>query len=89
MVALENFFRRNRDQPTQYDAEYAGDACTREGALDLKERIETYWRERGFTVQARTIDAGFAPAMRSARTDVRSDMVNGFPRAALPQEDGQ
>jgi hypothetical protein len=26
------------------------------------------------------IEAGFTPAMRSARTDVRSDMVNGMPK---------
>ena len=25
------------------------------------------------------VEAGFVAAMRSARTDVRSDMVNGFP----------
>ena len=27
-------------------------------------------------------EAGFMPAMRSARTDVRSNMVNGMPRPA-------
>jgi hypothetical protein len=42
-------------------------------------RIEEYWRERGFTVDVKLIESGFVAAMRSARTDVRSDMVNGFP----------
>lgn len=38
-----------------------------------------YWRERGYTVDVKLIEAGFVAAMRSARTDVRSDMVNGLP----------
>jgi hypothetical protein len=29
------------------------------------------------------VDAGFVPAMRSARTDVRSNMVNGMPRRRI------
>jgi len=55
------------------------DFCNVDGARRLKQRIEEYWRERGFTVDVKLIDAGFVAAMRSARTDVRSDMVNGFP----------
>jgi hypothetical protein len=31
-------------------------------------------------VNIELVDAGFMPAMRSARTDVRSNMVNGMPR---------
>ncbi len=60
----------------------ANDLCTPEGARRLKERIEAYWRERGYDVNIDLVDAGFMPAMRSARTDVRSNMVNGFPRPA-------
>ena len=55
------------------------DFCTVDGARRLKQRIEDYWRERGFKVDIKLVDAGFMPAMRSARTDVRSDMVNGMP----------
>ncbi len=55
------------------------DFCNAEGARRLKQRIEEYWRDRGFTVDVKLIEAGFVAAMRSARTDVRSDMVNGFP----------
>lgn len=58
------------------------DYCTTEGARRLKQRIEEYWRERGYDVNVDLIDAGFMPAMRSARTDVRSNMVNGLPRTA-------
>lgn len=56
------------------------DFCTDEGARRLKQKIEEYWRERGFNVAVKLVDAGFVPAMRSARTDLRSDMVNGMPR---------
>jgi len=56
-----------------------GEFCTKEGAAALKGRIEAYWRERGYEVVVKLVDAGFAAAMRSARIDVRSDMVNGLP----------
>lgn len=55
------------------------DFCNVDGARRLKQRIEEYWRERGYSVEVKLIEAGFVAAMRSARTDVRSDMVNGFP----------
>ena len=55
------------------------DFCNVEGARRLKQRIEEYWRDRGYSVEIKLIEAGFVAAMRSARTDVRSDMVNGLP----------
>lgn len=55
------------------------DFCNVEGARRLKQRIEEYWRERGYAVEIKLVEAGFVAAMRSARTDVRSDMVNGLP----------
>jgi hypothetical protein len=55
------------------------DFCTSDGARRLKQRIEEYWRERGYDVEVKLVDAGFVAAMRSARTDVRSNMVNGLP----------
>ena len=71
-----------------------GDFCSRDGALALKEKIEAYWRERGQNVMVALHNVGFHPAIRAARFDVRSDMVNGMPRiagsvkreAAPPQE---
>jgi hypothetical protein len=56
-----------------------GDFCDQEGARKLKAKIEEYWATRGFDVSINLVDAGFVPAMRSARTDVRSNMVNGMP----------
>ena len=57
------------------------DFCSRDGAVALKEKIETYWRERGHDVMIALHNVGFHPAIRAARYDVRSDMVNGLPRS--------
>lgn len=62
------------------------DFCNVDGARRLKQRIEEYWRERGYAVDVKLIEAGFVAAMRSARTDVRSDMVNGFPTKRASSE---
>jgi hypothetical protein len=58
------------------------DFCSRDGASALKAKIEAYWRERGHNVMISLQNVGFHPAIRAARYDVRSDMVNGMPRAA-------
>ena len=66
------------------------DFCNQDGAQRLKAKIEEYWTTRGFDVNINLIDAGFVPAMRSARTDVRSNMVNGMPpRKKLEQHAGR
>lgn len=57
----------------------ANDFCTEDGARRLKLKIEEYWKDRGYDVNVDLVDAGFIPAMRSARTDVRSNMINGMP----------
>jgi hypothetical protein len=56
-----------------------GDFCDNDGAHKLKAKIEEYWTNRGFDVSIDLVDAGFVPAMRSARCDVRSNMKNGMP----------
>lgn len=64
------------------------DLCDAAGASRLKQRIEEYWRERGLDVAIELVDVGFIPAMRSARTDIRSNMRNGLPvrtPAAMPE----
>ena len=65
------------------------DWCNTEGAKRLREKIREYWAERGYEVDVDLVDAGFVPAMRSARTDLRSNMVNGMPRrrAAKAQDE--
>ncbi len=63
------------------------DFCNVEGARRIKQKIEDYWREKGYQVDVKLVEAGFVAAMRSARTDVRSDMINGLParRRAEPE----
>ncbi|MBL8558655.1 MAG: hypothetical protein JNM47_08040 [Hyphomonadaceae bacterium] len=65
------------DQPSHGDPP---DYCSRDGAMALKEKIEAYWRERGMQVMIALHNVGFHPAIRAARYDVRSDMINGMPR---------
>lgn len=66
--------------PSRGAGEY--DFCSRKGANELKQKIEAYWRERGHNVQVVLHNVGFHPAIRAARFDVRSDMINGMPRIA-------
>lgn len=56
------------------------DHCTDSGAQRLAIKIQDFWRKKGFDVQVDLRPEGFVSTMRSARTDVRSDMVNGMPR---------
>lgn len=56
------------------------DHCTDDGAARLAAKIREFWRKKGFEVEVDLKEEGFVPTMRSARTDVRSDMVNGMPR---------
>lgn len=62
------------------------DWCDTEGAQRLRDKIREYWADRGYDVDVDLVDAGFVAAMRSARTDVRSNMVNGMPRRRRADE---
>jgi hypothetical protein len=55
------------------------DLCDSDGAGRLAAKIQDFWRKRGFDVVVETKDEGFVSTMRSARTDVRSNMINGMP----------
>ena len=56
------------------------DFCTNEGAQYLADRIKDFWRKKGYEVELESHREGFVSTMRSARTDLTSDMVNGMPR---------
>lgn len=60
------------------------DHCSDDGAARLAAKIRDFWLKKGFDVEVDLKDEGFVSTMRSARTDVRSDMVNGMPRRAAP-----
>lgn len=62
------------------------DLCTKNGADRLALQIREFWRKRGYEVSVETREEGFISTMRSARTDLRSDMVNGMPRRMIPAE---
>ena len=62
------------------------DLCTNDGAARLAAKIKDFWRKKGFDVDVETHDEGFVSTMRSARTDLRSDMVNGMPRRNIAVE---
>lgn len=64
------------------------DFCSRDGAHALKAKIEAYWRDRGHNVMVALHNVGFHPAIRAARFDVRSDMINGMPRSAVTPKRG-
>ena len=63
-------------RPTGDEADY----CSQHGASALKAMIEAYWAARGQQVMVALHNVGFHPAIRAARFDVRSDMLNGRPR---------
>lgn len=62
------------------------DFCSQEGAAVLKAMIESYWAARGQQVMVALHNVGFHPAIRAARFDIRSDMINGKPRGAVPRQ---
>ncbi|ANP46758.1 hypothetical protein [Candidatus Viadribacter manganicus] len=56
------------------------DYSTRTGAAALADLIEEYWRARGYEVLLSLEEKGFHPVTRSARFEVKSDLVDGLPR---------
>lgn len=61
------------------------DLCDKDGANRLAQKIQDFWRKRGFDVIVEMKDEGFVSTMRSARTDLRSDMINGMPTKIAPE----
>ena len=61
------------------------DLCDKDGANRLAQKIQDFWRKRGFDVVVEMKDEGFVSTMRSARTDLRSDMINGMPTKMAPE----
>ncbi|NOX94043.1 MAG: phosphoglycolate phosphatase [Alphaproteobacteria bacterium] len=64
------------------------DLCDRDGADRLASKIQDFWRKRGFDVVVEAKDEGFVSTMRSARTDLRSNMINGMPTRLAEAEAG-
>ena len=56
------------------------DYCNQDGATRLRNTIVEFWKKKGFEVDIELVNEGFVSTMRSARTDLRSNMVNGMPQ---------
>lgn len=56
------------------------DYCSKDGASRLQNLITEFWRKKGFDVNVELVSQGFVSTMRSARTDLRSNMINGMPQ---------
>jgi hypothetical protein len=69
-------------------ARHIADYTDRAGAEALKARIEAFWQERGYAIQVTLVMAAFTPTLRSARFDVRSELVNGLPRKCCARGSG-
>lgn len=74
--------RQSRVEPELETSSPVSDLSSHEGAQKLKQMIEAYWQARGQTVLVALENMGFHPAVRAARYEVRSDMINGWPRPA-------
>ena len=59
------------------------DYCNNDGASRLRNMIVEFWKKKGFEVDIELVNEGFVLTMRSARTDVRSNMVNGMPQTVV------
>lgn len=79
-AAGDDRFEDSWSSPNSAPSRGESDFCSKDGALALKEKIEAYWRERGQNVMLSLHNVGFHPAIRAARFDLRSDMINGMPR---------
>ena len=55
------------------------DTFSKKGAEALKKQIEDYWNERGYDVRVEIYEQPFNQRVRSARWDVRSDMIGALP----------
>ena len=64
------------------------DYSSQDGAQKIADAVASYWFMRGYEIEAEAVP--YDPAAeavvildRHARTDVRSDMVNGLPRGCV------
>lgn len=56
------------------------ETMTAEGAYLIREKITEYWRSRGFKAPMLFTIRAQSPVEGSARFDIRSNMVGGWPR---------
>lgn len=65
---------------------FGDDATSATGAQRIKERIERYWRERGFEVHVTLKRLPYIAVAREAAFAISSDLINGLPREAFAKQ---
>lgn len=73
MTAAEHYESHYPVEPLEW--------CDRAGADALKRKIAAHWK--GHKIVFATVAGPFTASLRASRFDVRSDMVNGLPRAVF------
>jgi|GEM_PF-3460994 len=49
------------------------------GARELLKRIKAHWAAKGYEVDGYIVDCGFHEKVRTARYEVRTNLINGMP----------
>ena len=62
-----------------YQPRCSAEWCSDPAASELRNKIEAYWRKRGFAIQTEAVDAEYVDTCRTARVDIRSNLINGLP----------
>lgn len=86
-MTIHAFPTAKRIRPVGYESErpqrkciVENDYCSQSGAQKIADAVASYWFLRGYEVAAETKHGDTAQLDdHHARTDVRSDMVNGLP----------
>jgi len=56
------------------------ECCDKEGAARIARIIVDKWARLGYAVNVKLIQQEYIPTVRSTRWDIRSDMINGYPK---------
>lgn len=65
------------------DADLEQDESSLKGARELRDKVNAFWAERGFTANARIVRHKFHKSMRGAFYEIASDLRNGLPPEAF------
>lgn len=85
-LAFDLFGDKPRRAPVVTEAD---DCSSRDGAQKLCDKINEYWRERGFDAGAFPVYTPFNVRMRGAYYYIKSNLIDGQPRALPSPEQDQ
>ena len=58
----------------------APECCDKDGAMRIARIIVDKWARLGYAVNVKLIQQEYNATARSTRWDIRSDMINGYPK---------